>query len=296
MMLPTLAALAIVLFFASAAAAQAAQDPLATARRLYASAAYEDALAALGKVAPEVRATAGTEIDKYRVLCLIALSRPLEADRVIESIIASDPFYQPDAADASPRVRTAFNAVRNRTLPVVARKMYADAKAAYDRKAYQDASRSLEKTIRVIDLVDAPRRGELTDLRLLAAGFLDLSRAAVDPAPAPVASKPFVATPSKPAERTAPAELPSTDLVILKQELPPLPTALLTMSRSEYRGLVEVDIDETGSVTVARMLQSVHASYDPLLLRATRDWKYEAPRVSGKPIASRKRVEILLKP
>ena len=294
MIVPTLAALASVLIFASAAAAQ---DALATARGLYASAAYEDALMALGKVAPDVRATAGAEIDKYRVLCLIALNRPLEADRVIESIIASDPFYQPDAADAPPRVRTAFNSVRNRTLPVVARKMYADAKAAYDRKAYPEAARSLEQTIRVIDLVDAPKRGELNDLRLLAAGFLELSRGASAAATAsPLASRPVVLTPLRSAELTRPAELPPTDLVVLKQDLPPLPPALLTMGRSEYRGFVEIDVDETGSVTAARMLQSVHASYDPLLLRATRDWKYEPPRASGKPIASRKRVEILLKP
>jgi len=44
------------------------------------------------------------------------------------------------------------------------------------------------------------------------------------------------------------------------------------------------------------MIQTVHVLYDPLLLKAAREWKYEAPRVSGKPTATVKRVEIVLKP
>jgi hypothetical protein len=44
------------------------------------------------------------------------------------------------------------------------------------------------------------------------------------------------------------------------------------------------------------MLQSVHVLYDPLLLKEARDWKYEPPRVGGKPTATVKRVEIVLRP
>ena len=89
---------------------------------------------------------------------------------------------------------------------------------------------------------------------------------------------------------------PSTDLVVLKQDLPPVPYSIMASARGEYRGIVEVDIDEFGSVTGARMVQSVHTFYDPVLIRAARDWKYEAPRVFGKPIPSRKRVAIVLRP
>jgi len=36
--------------------------------------------------------------------------------------------------------------------------------------------------------------------------------------------------------------------------------------------------------------------YDPLLLVAARDWKYEPARINGRPTAVRKRVEVVLKP
>ncbi len=274
------------------ASSAAAQDALTTARELYASAAYEEALTALARVTPDVKAKAGVEVDRYRALCLIALGKAQDAERAIESIVAADPFFQLASADAAPRVRTAFSTVRRRMLPIVARKMYADAKAAFDRKAYPEAVQLLDKTVRVIDLIDTPNRADLADLRLLASGFLVLSHAAVNPPPQP----PLEAEPTRLEVRTVSEPvLPSTDLVVLKQDLPPLPASLAASGKSEYRGIIEVDIDETGRVTGARMVQAVHAFYDPLVIRATRDWRYEAPRVFGKPIPSRKRVAIVLR-
>ncbi len=285
-------AFAALLLFAATAAAQDAPDALAPARDLYASAEYEEALTALGRLKAD--ATNGTvaEIDRYRVLCLMALGRASEADKVIESIVMNDPFYEPAAADAAPRVRAAFGVVRQRLLPGLARRLYIDAKAAFDRKAYPEAAEALEKTVRVIDTIEGPSKAELGDLHVLASGFLELSRAslkAAAPAPATAAAK------AEPAPTPTPAPtlpLSSSNLVVLKQELPPLPFSLAASGGGEYRGLVEVEIDDAGSVTNARILQSVHALYDPLLLRAARDWKYESPRIGGKPTASRKRVEI----
>ena len=162
------------------ATAVSAQDALGPVRDLYASAAYEEALTALGRMKAEAPASE-LEIDRYRVLCLMALGRGTEADSVMESMIAADPLYQPSAADASPRVRSAFTAVRQRVLPGVARSLYLEAKAAYDRKAYPEAIKALEKTMLVIDAIEAPAKNELADLRVLASGFLDLSRVASAP-------------------------------------------------------------------------------------------------------------------
>ena len=281
----TLAALLIV------APAASAQDALGPVRDLYASAAYEEALTALGRMTPDAPASE-LEIDRYRVLCLMALGRGTEADTVIESMVAADPLYQPSATDASPRVRTAFTTVRQRVLPNVARSLYLAAKSAYDRKAYPDAIKALEKTVLVIDTIDAPVRNELTDLRVLASGFLDLSRAAAAPpaAPAPAAVKAEIAAP------VVTAALPDTPLVVLKQNLPPMPFSITALGNGEYRGVLELVIDDRGNVTDARIVQSVHAIYDPILLQAARGWKYEPPRLAGKPSVSVKRVEIVLKP
>ena len=280
-------------FTASAAVAQNAAETLDSVRQLYASAEYEEALTAIGRLPPGTP-TAGLEIDRYRALCLIALNRASEADRVIESIVAADPLYQPSASDASPRERTAFSAVRERVLPTVARALYLEAKAAYDRKAYADAASALERTVRVIDTIEAPAKNDLADLRVLASGFLDLSKAAAAPPP-PTAPAPD-AKPETSVPPPAPAAPVNTELVVLRQDLPPMPFSIASLGSGEYRGVVELQIDESGNVTNARIIQRVHAIYDPLLLQATRGWKYEAPRVAGKPIATVKRVEIVLKP
>ena len=205
----TTARLAIAALFlsASAAVAQNAADALDPVRQLYASAEYEEALTALGRLKPETPAS-GLEIDRYRALCLIALNRDSEAARVIESIVAVDPLYQPSASDASPRVRTAFSVVRERVLPALARALYLEAKAAYDGKAYADAAQALERTVRVIDTIESPAKNELADLRVLASGFLDLSKAAAAPpapaAPAAPAQPEIAAPPPAPAGPAAP--------------------------------------------------------------------------------------------
>jgi tetratricopeptide (TPR) repeat protein len=286
------------------AATAAAQEGLTRARDLYESAAYEEALAELGKLKADAATGAAPEIDRYRALCLMALNRAAEADKVIEAIVVNDPLYQPAATDAAPRVRAAFSAVRQRVLPGVARQLYMEAKGLFDRKEFQEAVQALERTVKVIDNVDAANKDDLADLRLLAAGFLDLARAGMAPPASAAGSAGAVSdanatAPATPPERTAapPAPLPlSTDVVVLKQDMPPLPFALANSGKQEYSGLIEVQIDVTGRVTDVRVLQSVHALYDPLLVKAAREWLYEPLRVAGKPTASRKRVQIVLRP
>ena len=280
-----------ILLLSSASAA--AQDSLAPVRNLYESAAYEEALTAIGRLKSNADLGGVVEIDRYRALCLIALGRSAEADQAIETTVTLDPLYQPAAADASPRVRAAFATVRHRVLPTVVRSLYASAKAAYDRKAFAEAADGLDKTVRVIDSLEGSKP-ELGDLRILASGFLDLSKAAIaKPAPAPAP------TPARVVEvpvSLAPAPpLPFSNVAAKRQDLPQLPFSLAA-TKGQYRGTVEVEINEAGNVVSARVIKSVHVLYDPLLLVAARDWKYEPARINGRPTAVRKRVEVVLKP
>ena len=288
--------LAILLLSSARAAAQDSLDPV---RNLYASAEYEEALTAIGRLKANADSVGVVEIDRYRALCLIALGRATEADQAIETTVTLDPFYQPTAADASPRVRAAFAAVRHRVLPTVVRSLYASAKAAYDHKAFAEAADGLDKTVRVIDTLEG-RNPELGDLRMLASGFLDLSKAAIAkpsvpappaPTPTPVSVHPVEA----PVARAPAPPLPLSNVVVKRQDLPPLPFSLAA-TRGQYRGTVEVEINEAGNVVGARLIQSVHALYDPLLLVAARDWKYVPARIDGRPMAVRKRVDVVLKP
>src|SRR5512138_1369168 len=122
-------------------AALFAQDSLSAARDLYASAAYEDALAVLSRLnAAGLRPDDGRTAEQYRALCLIALGKTAEASRAIESVVASQPLYRPSEGDVSPRVRSAFSEVRQRVLPGLVQQRYAQYKVAFDRKDYQTAS------------------------------------------------------------------------------------------------------------------------------------------------------------
>src|SRR5262245_2649997 len=118
----------------------AGQDSIAAARDLYASAAYEDALAVLNRLPESGRALDESRaIEQYRAFCLLALGRTAEAEQAIATVVAADPSYRP-STDLSPRVRAAFSDVRRRVLPGIIQQRYMQAKAAYDRKDFASAA------------------------------------------------------------------------------------------------------------------------------------------------------------
>jgi hypothetical protein len=291
----THARLAIVLWLMFARAAAAQSDPLGPVRELYAGAAYEEALSAVSRIKADAKpALAGLELDRYRAMCLIALGRTAEAETVIEGIVTAAPLYQLTPTDASPRVRAVFATVRRRVLPTLIRPLYAEAKSAFDRKAYAEAAEKLSQTLRVIDDPDARDHPDLTDLRTLASGFLDLSRASLAP-PSP-SSAPRAAPVDSAASRHA-AVPPPSDPVVIRQDVPPWSRAIGgALYDAEFKGAIEVDIDERGDVVAARIVDSIHPTYDPILLKAARSWKYRPARRSGNPVPALKRVDVLLRP
>jgi tetratricopeptide (TPR) repeat protein len=161
------------LLLASPARLRAAD--LATARTMYASASYEEALAAL--------ATSETPdniepVNQLRALCLMALGRTGEAEQSIERIILHNPSYVVETADVSPKIVALFRTVRQRTLPTVARSLYARAKTSFDDKRWEDATNEFTRMLVIVDDPDlVEQRASLNDLRQLGEGFLKLSAA-----------------------------------------------------------------------------------------------------------------------
>lgn len=174
----------VMLVMATASPA-AAQDSLAGARDLYASAAYEDALALLNRLRSAGHPSDDARlIEQYRAFCLLALGRSDEAQRAIEAVVAAQPSYRPSEADLSPRVRQAFSDVRRRMLPSIIQDRYAQAKASFDRKEFIAASTGFRLVLEALadpDLASAANRPPLVDLRTLAAGFYELSEKAAMP-------------------------------------------------------------------------------------------------------------------
>ena len=269
---------ASLLFLALAARATARppQDSLDAARQLYAAAQYERALAALERLKAEPGTTNTIEIGRYRVLCLTALGRSKEADAAIEAILTLNPLYRPPVSETSPAVRSAFAAVRKRMVPAMARTAYADGREAFDARNYADASARFQ---RVLDLIrDAPAGGDMADLRLLADGFLQLSRAAT----------------GQPLSNGG-GQL--TDPVPVRQEMPQWTFALASsFYEPSLRAVVEVEIDALGDVVSADVVQSSHPQYNAALAKAALAWKYEPAQRNGQPAKTRLRVDVVVKP
>lgn len=302
-------------------ALSANQDPLARARDLYLSADYDEALAILNQL-DVASPTHTTEVAEYRVFCLLALNRGAEARDAIERIVTAEPFYRPSEAQISPRIRAVFQSTRQAVLPGVIQKLYADAKAAFDKRDPQ----AVDQFDRVLALLDDPdlEPGRLADLRTVASGFRDLSRAlAVVPAApvelpsvavpvlaVPATTPPPMATATVSADKISvskkgavpliqPREPPRPGLVppvVISQQVPRWSPPSSEMASLAFTAMIEVQIDEQGLVASATIRRNVHPTFDSRLLAAARKWKYKPATMNGVPIAFTKMIEIQLQP
>jgi TonB family protein len=284
----------------------AQNDPVQAARDLYASAAYEEALAELSRAGGSPRAPeAAREMDAYRAFCLVALGRTAEAEKIAESLVRKDPLFTLDRyPDASPRIAAMFTTVRTRVLPQLIRDEYRSARTLAAEKS-PDANARLGRVQQLLD--EAKKVGAwddtLADLKLLVDGFLELSRepepAAAPPSAAPAATTSNGTATTAPVVRAAaPVTMKEGDPgvappVAVSQPVPRVPPALYDlMKRLRRTGAIDVVIDERGSVEDVIVTQSVNSAYDTLIVAAARTWKYRPALKDGVPVRFVKTVAI----
>jgi len=264
-----------------------ASEPLTRAKDLYRSASYDDALTVLN--AMTVDSTEAVEVQQYRVLCLIALDRRDDARVAMSGLISTSPFFRLPEDDTSPRVRAMFADVRKSVLPGIVQRTYAEAKAAFDRKD-PDATERFDRVLELLKDPDVASDASLTDLKTVASGFRDLSKAAAAPpaatpvvTPAPSVTTTATATARRPSAPAAAPPKPATPGVIV----PPVaitqlfPSPPPQMGPREWDGEVELVIDQAGKVQSARITKSIHPSYDQQLLRAASTWTYRPATRDG---------------
>ncbi len=280
-----------------------AQDgDLAAARDLYASAAYEDALTVLNRLrSSDHPAAQSPAIEQYRAFCLLALGRPADAELAIEAVVAAEPSYHPSNTDVSPRVRSAFTDVRRRMLPGIIQQKYAQSKAAFDKKDFATAADGFKQVLAALadpDVAAEAAQPPLSDLHTLAVGFEELSaKAAAPPPPLPAASPALVAAAPPPLKPAPPRIYGGDDARVdppatVSQALPMYP-GQVTMPRT---GKLEIVISENGLVESAIMTSSVSASYDAMVISATKSWRYKPATLNGVPVKFRKVVQIAIRP
>lgn len=285
------------LLIAGAAPARAA-DTLDAARERYAAAEYEEALAMLervkagGGIGSDARA-----IDQYRAYCLLALNRQADAEGAIAAVVIGDALYQPADNEVSPRVRTAFREVRRRMLPGLVQERYTYAKAAFDGQRYEAAAAAFAALLRVMadpDLDAHMSQPPLADLKMLAAGFADLATRAATPTPiAVVAKSSNMALPIGPGRVRVYSNEDAGVVppLALQQTVPALPD----VGTAARAGVLELVINERGTVELATLRVSIHARIDGPLLEAAREWKYQPASFDGVAVKYRKLVQIDVK-
>ncbi len=296
----------VLLFWCVLTSVTAAQDHMARVRELYASAAYEEALAELetSGLAP---GGDSLEPGEYRILCLLALGRSESAQLDIEQLILRHPMYRPDPSLVSPRVRATFQAVRRRLLPRIIESQYVVAMRSLDARHYSAALPQFDLVLSLLDDVgDDPR---LAKLRRSASGFRDVASAAASPADA--------VSPSDSAETPGVPDAGASDIVydaLAREVVPPVPAKQVLPAVPDKRvlstttpGVIEIVIDESGHVESAIVRRSfdpvcraeVWASilrYDTLLMQEARTWRYRPARRYGTAVKFRKLIEIYSAP
>jgi tetratricopeptide (TPR) repeat protein len=255
--------------------AQTAEDRV---RQLYASADYEQALDALGTAADPIA-------HQYRALCLLALGRTEEAEASLTALVTASPDFTASDEDVPPRFVAMVEKKRQELLPALLRRQFAEARELFQAKAYSRAVTAFERLMTLSADPQIRRSEGVEDLRLLAAGFIDLAKAPVEPATTTAAGTPAIA-PSRPA-----APRISTPPVMRRQVLPPWPN---DAGRPIFQpvGSVRLHISSTGRVTAAAMIKGLHPSYDQRLLAAAMNWEYAPATLNGDPVDSESVVEV----
>src|SRR5262245_47550319 len=287
------------------------QDGLTRAKDLYASAAYDDALAVLDQLKLDSSSPDVVEAGQYRAFCLLALGRSEEGRKAIAGIVEADPLFQPAESQMSPRLVMVFRDVRKQLLPRIVQRSYAEAKVAFDRKEMEAAAIGFDRVLLLLNDPDLPASPGTADLRMLATGFRDLSRVAPAPPPSiPPSAQPAVArgrqgdrvgleappSPLRPPRTFGPNDADVTPPVVISQQLPPWRPSKLSATRRDYQGALALVIDERGNVESVTLLTSLQPEYNAVLLKAAREWKFRPATKSGLPVRYRKVVGIRLNP
>ena len=268
-----------------------ADASLAAARDLYVSASYDDALAMLGTLSSGSKTLEERQtIDLYRTLCLFALGKATDADRVIEGMLLRDPLYRAADEELSPRVENAFQSARRRILPSVIQQKYADAKSAFDKQQWAVASTGFAEVLKSIsdpDIAASAGAPPLSDIKTLASGFRDLAVKSVPPpAPPPKVEPPKPVRPVKAIYSAEDRDVVAPVAVV--QRVPKYPANVT----KPLQGVVQFVIDENGVVQTPTMPVSIDMSYDGMVIAAAKKWQYAPAMLDGKPVKYLKRLSI----
>jgi TonB family protein len=175
----------------------------------------------------------------------------------------------------------------------------AKAKVDFEEKNYAAAVDGFTELAIVSDPDAADARPSLSDLKQLGDGFLKLATA--EAAAATKAASPPATATTTPASPREPAIYSADDLEVtppmeIRRAMPAWTPSVPTYARLEFRGTLEVVVDEKGNVMSAAIRKPTTPGYDAVLLEAAKTWRYRPATRSGAPVRYRTFIDVLLKP
>jgi tetratricopeptide (TPR) repeat protein len=194
--------LALWLFAVQAGAGAAAADRLAGVKALFAAADYEAALVVLSTA--ELSSAPGA--DQYRALCLLALGRLEEVERLLESLIRRDPAFKMSVDEVTPRMIVLFQQTRQRLLPGILDDRFKSATAVFEQGRYDEAAAQFRSLLVLLADEEGASSEEATvnrDMQRVAEGFLRLAVSAQPAAKLAESLPPATAPPPVVGDRAA---------------------------------------------------------------------------------------------
>jgi hypothetical protein len=285
---------------------QIKDDPLKDVRLLYGTAAYDEALLALLEVDDSAVID---QLDEYRVLCLLALHRDVEAEDAMERLVTRHPISLDGLSEQPPKFTAVYRSVRTRLVPGLADRAYRSGQDSFEARDYPTAERQFGKALDLLHSVDAP--AERPDLATLAAGFralAQLRKAPPEPqrvpesTSIPAAMLPFAGPEPMPPALFAPVprmydrtDLDVTPPVEINRTMPPWKPPSPLVANRTYAGQLQLVIGKDGRVMSAEVLQPSFSTYDWLLLLAVKQWQYRPALKRGVPVEYRQTFEFALR-
>ena len=230
------------------AAAQPPSDRLAGVKALFAAADYEAALIVLST--DDVASIPGA--DQYRALCLLALGRLDDVDRLLETLIRRDPTFNMSVSEVTPRMIALFRQTRQRLLPGILDDRFKAAKTSFEQGRHAEAAVQFRALLTLLADEDLSGEGPPVsrDMQRVAEGFLNLSSKALAESSKPAAPPP----PPVVGDRAAAPLLERVD-----DE-----TAIARVVQAYAKAYSERDADAVARVFQGENPKPLHAMFDAL--------------------------------
>jgi len=200
-----------------------------------------------------------------RAVGLLAAGNADDASIMFDAIVMRNPFYQLDPSRSSPEALAALQSSKRILLPVLARRLYEDARAAYEAGDFTKAIAAGGRALALLNSLD-PNEPAPRDLETEATNLVALATAARTAEEDTIYSIGDTGvTPPRPLSR----QLAAT--VLLRRSTPPT-------------GRLEILVGRSGRVEIVRLDTPTNGYHDRMIVSAVKAWRYKPALRNGKPV------------